>query len=76
MKKRFEDVFLNKLFSDADDVTVFLVNGVKLSGVINWADDNSISLTRDGISQLIFKHAIATVMPQDAFSISKLMMVE
>ncbi len=44
-------------------VTVFLVNGVKLQGVITWFDNFSVLLRRDGHTQLVYKHAISTVMP-------------
>ncbi len=43
--------------------TIFLVNGVKLQGVISWFDDSVILLRRDGHTQLVYKHAISTVMP-------------
>tara|TARA_B100000676_G_scaffold306843_1_gene363938 strand:+ start:685 stop:906 length:222 start_codon:yes stop_codon:yes gene_type:complete len=44
-------------------VTVFLINGVKLQGIISWFDNFSVLLRRDGHTQLIYKHAISTVMP-------------
>lgn len=44
-------------------VTVFLTNGVKLSGVITDVDEAGVTLTRDNSSQDIFYHAIATLMP-------------
>ncbi|MEE8333185.1 MAG: RNA chaperone Hfq, partial [Alphaproteobacteria bacterium] len=44
-------------------VTVFLVNGVKLQGIITWFDNFCVLLRRDGHSQLVYKHAISTVMP-------------
>jgi host factor-I protein len=44
-------------------VTVFLVNGVKLQGIITWFDHFSVLLRRDGHTQLVYKHAISTVMP-------------
>ena len=44
-------------------VTVFLVNGVKLQGIITWFDNFSVLLRRDGHTQLVYKHAISTVMP-------------
>jgi host factor-I protein len=47
-------------------VTIFLTNGVKLSGAITAYDDTDLLLTRDGISQLVRRPAIATIMPQDA----------
>ena len=44
-------------------VTVFLVNGVKLQGIITWFDNFCVLLRRDSHSQLVYKHAISTVMP-------------
>lgn len=72
-KKSMQDVFLAHLAKGHAPVTVFLTNGVKLSGSITYADDEALTLARDGVTQLIFKHAIATVMPQDALSIYDLM---
>ena len=47
-------------------MTVFLVNGVKLQGIITWFDNFSVLLRRDAHSQLVYKHAISTVMPAAA----------
>ena len=58
-----QDVFLNYLRKNKTPVTVFLVNGVKLQGIITWFDNFSMLLRRDAHSQLIHKHAISTVMP-------------
>lgn len=58
-----QDVFLNTLRKTKTPVTMFLVNGVKLQGVITWFDNFSVLLRRDGHSQLVYKHAISTVMP-------------
>ena len=44
-------------------MTIFLVNGVKLGGVITWFDNFCLLLRRDRSSQLVYKHAISTVMP-------------
>jgi host factor-I protein len=44
-------------------VTMFLVKGVKLQGIVTWFDNFSILLRRDGQSQLVYKHAISTIMP-------------
>jgi len=44
-------------------VTMFLVKGVKLQGIITWFDNFSVLLRRDGQAQLIYKHAISTIMP-------------
>lgn len=58
-----QDVFLNHLRKNKTPVTIFLVNGVKLQGVITWFDNFSMLLRRDGHTQLVYKHAISTVMP-------------
>ena len=58
-----QDVFLNHVRKNKTPVTVFLVNGVKLQGIITWFDNFSVLLRRDGHTQLVYKHAICTVMP-------------
>lgn len=58
-----QDVFLNALRKAKTPVTMFLVKGVKLQGIITWFDNFSVLLRRDGQSQLIYKHAISTIMP-------------
>jgi host factor-I protein len=58
-----QDIFLNSLRKSKTPVTMFLVKGVKLQGIITWFDNFSVLLRRDGQSQLIYKHAISTVMP-------------
>ncbi|MBR4105797.1 MAG: RNA chaperone Hfq [Alphaproteobacteria bacterium] len=61
-----ENDFLGKLKEGEVAVTVFLVNGVKLQGIITWFDDKSLLLRRDGHTQLVYKHAVSTIMPGDA----------
>ncbi len=58
-----QDVFLNAIRKQKVPVTMFLINGVKLQGVVTWFDNFSVLLRRDGHSQLVYKHAISTVMP-------------
>ena len=58
-----QDIFLNHLRKGKTPVTMFLVKGVKLQGIITWFDNFSVLLRRDGQSQLIYKHAISTIMP-------------
>jgi host factor-I protein len=58
-----QDVFLNHVRKHKTPVTIFLVNGVKLQGVITWFDNFSVLLRRDAHSQLVYKHAISTIMP-------------
>lgn len=64
-----QDVFLNKIRKEKVTVTVFLVNGVKLQGVITWFDNFSMLLKRDSHIQLIYKHAISTIMPGSPVSL-------
>lgn len=61
-----QDSFLNLLRREKAPVTVFLVKGVKLQGIITWFDNFSLLLRRDGQSQLVYKHAISTIMPASA----------
>jgi host factor-I protein len=58
-----QDMFLNNLRRSKTPVTMFLVKGVKLQGIITWFDNFSVLLRRDGNAQLIYKHAISTIMP-------------
>jgi host factor-I protein len=58
-----QDAFLNLLRKNKIPVTMFLVKGVKLQGIVTWFDNFSILLRRDGQSQLVYKHAISTIMP-------------
>lgn len=58
-----QDIFLNTLRKSKTPVTMFLVKGVKLQGIVTWFDNFSVLLRRDGQSQLVYKHAISTVMP-------------
>ncbi len=58
-----QDVFLNKIRKEKMSVTVFLVNGVKLQGIVTWFDNFSVLLRRDSHIQLVYKHAISTIMP-------------
>ena len=58
-----QDMFLNNLRRSKTPVTMFLVKGVKLQGIITWFDNFSVLLRRDGQAQLLYKHAISTIMP-------------
>jgi len=60
-----QDLFLNALRKSKTPVTMFLVKGVKLQGIVTWFDNFSVLLRRDGQSQLIYKHAISTIMPSN-----------
>ncbi|PCJ43945.1 MAG: RNA chaperone Hfq [Alphaproteobacteria bacterium] len=58
-----QDSFLNHIRKNKTPITVFLVNGVKLQGIITWFDNFCILLRRDSSVQLVYKHAISTIMP-------------
>ena len=60
-----QDHFLNSLRRAKLPVTIFLVKGVKLQGVITWFDAFSLLLRREGASQLVYKHSISTIMPAE-----------
>ena len=62
-QSNLQDTFLNSVRKSKNPVTLFLVNGVKLQGVITWFDNFSILLRREGTVQLVYKHAISTIMP-------------
>lgn len=61
--QNMQDVFLNTCRKDKKPVTVYLVNGVKLQGVISGFDNFSVVLKRNQMAQLVYKHSIATVVP-------------
>lgn len=65
-----QDIFLNHLRKTKTPVTMFLVKGVKLQGIITWFDNFSVLLRRDGQSQLVYKHAISTIMPAQPLELS------
>ncbi len=58
-----QDQFLNSIRRSKVPVTIFLVKGVKLQGIVTWFDPFSLLLRRDGSAQLVYKHAISTIMP-------------
>lgn len=62
-QQNLQDTFLNAVRKTKTPLTIFLVNGVKLQGVVTWFDSFCVLLRRDGQSQLVYKHAISTIMP-------------
>lgn len=62
-KSNLQDTFLNAVRKSKTPLTIFLVNGVKLQGVVTWFDNFCVLLRRDGQVQLVYKHAISTIMP-------------
>ena len=69
--KNVQDVFLNNARKQKVPVTVFLCNGVKLQGSITWFDNFSLLLRREGQVQLVYKHAISTIMPTGPFNLQE-----
>ena len=67
--QNLQDVFLNNVRKSKILITVFLVIGVKLQGIITWFDNFSLLLRRDGHSQLVYKHAVSTLMPAQAIQL-------
>ena len=61
-----QDQFLNMVRKDKTPVTIFLMKGVKLQGVITWFDAFSMLLRRDGTAQLLYKHAVSTIVPAES----------
>jgi len=68
--QNLQDLFLNQLRKNKTPVTMFLVKGVKLQGIVTWFDNFSILLRRDGQSQLVYKHAISTIMPSQPLTLA------
>ena len=63
MKDNVQDDFLSDLRINKISVTVFLVNGIKLQGLITQFDGNTLLLRRDGHNQHVYKHSVSTIMP-------------
>ncbi|MBR6663840.1 MAG: RNA chaperone Hfq [Alphaproteobacteria bacterium] len=70
MSQNVQEDFLGNIRDNKVSVTVFLVNGVKLQGIITWFDESSLLLRRDGHTQLIYKHAVSTIMPSEAIELA------
>ena len=62
-RQNLQDTFLNSVRKTKTPLTIFLVYGVKLQGIVTWFDNFCVLLRRDGHSQLVYKHAISTIMP-------------
>ena len=61
--QNLQDSFLNQLRKDKSTVTMFLMNGFQLHGVVKSFDGFTVVLDSEGKQQLIYKHAISTVVP-------------
>ena len=63
-KQNLQDTFLNAVRKNKTTLTIFLVNGVKLQGIVTWFDNFCVLLKGDGRPpQLVYKHAISTIAP-------------
>ncbi|MFL2789738.1 MAG: RNA chaperone Hfq [Paracoccaceae bacterium] len=69
-KQNLQDTFLNYVRKTKIPITVFLINGVKLQGIITWFDSFCVLLRREGQSQLVYKHAISTIMPSQDINLN------
>lgn len=63
-----QNIFLNHLRDKKVSLIIFLTNGVKLKGNVKWFDDSSVILSFNGRSQIVYKHAIATIMPEESIT--------
>ncbi len=68
---KVQSEFFDDLINEKISVTVFLINGVKLQGIITKQDEGSLLLRRDGHTQLVYKHAVSTVMPSVAVDVAE-----
>lgn len=64
-----QDVFLNQARKEHIAVTVFLTNGFQFKGMVKGFDNFTVILESDGKQQLVYKHAISTIIPSKAISI-------
>jgi len=69
-KNNLQDTFLNQVRKTKTPVTVFLMNGVKLQGIVTWFDNFCLLLKKDGISQMVYKHAVSTIMPSQPITLA------
>jgi len=66
--QNLQDLFLNQLRKDRVPVVIFLTNGVRLKGIVKGFD-NFVVLLKDATEQLIYKHAISTIVPEKNFEV-------
>ncbi|MGM0846669.1 MAG: RNA chaperone Hfq [Bacillota bacterium] len=59
-----QDQFLNQLRKDNTQVTVFLLNGFQIRGLVKGFDNFTVLFESEGKQQLVYKHAISTFSPQ------------
>ena len=66
-----QDIFLRRASRERSQLTVFLMNGFQMKGVVTGFDSFTVVLETDGRQQLIYKHAISTMVPMRAFELSE-----
>ena len=71
MAKNLQDIFLNQARYAKQQVTVFLVNGFQLRGVVTGFDNFTVVLDSEGKQQLIYKHAISTIIPSAPINLTE-----
>ena len=67
--QNLQDLFLNQARRDRSQITMFLMNGFQLHGIVRGFDNFTVVLESDGKQQLIYKHAISTVVPPRPISV-------
>ena len=65
-----QDLFLNRARKENISLTIYLVNGYQIKGFVRGFDNYTIVLDSDGRQQLIYKHAISTIIPSNSINIS------
>ena len=65
----YQDVFLNQARRERTPLTVFLVNGFQMRGVITGFDSFVVVLESDGRQQMLYKHAISTIVPASSIDL-------
>lgn len=65
-----QDVFLNQVRKEHVQITIFLINGFQLKGMVKGFDNYTIVLDTDGKQQLVYKHAVSTIIPAKQINFS------
>lgn len=65
-----QDAFLQELFKEKMQVSIFLVNGIKLHGVVDGFDEQVVML-KNNITQMVYKNAISTIVPSKAVAVGE-----
>lgn len=70
-QNNLQDIFLNHVRKTKSPVALFLVNGVRLQGIVIGFDNFAVLLSHENHSQLVYKHAISTFMPINPIQLSE-----